>query len=115
MNKRELSNPASREGYADDDLPSDINEPVGFSPDGQRVYPVDIPGNVPAPSLTPGPGPSAGIPKRDLELSKINKQIEDIRLVLKRDPLINSSSNGARIKYALLKIEMSTTYLKDHS
>lgn len=108
---KELSNPASREGYAD-------------PADGQREYPVDRPGRITVEPngtvttqyhLTPGPGPSAGIPKRDLELSKIEKQVEDIRLVLKREPLISSSSNGASIKFALTQIELSTGYLKGHA
>lgn len=113
-------NDSSREGYADDWLPPDINEPPEFNPEGQRLkpqYPVDRPGwfaqATASAYKTPGPGPSAGVPKRELELSKIDKQIEDIRLALKQSPL-RASQPAAAIKFSLAQIELSTAYLKEH-
>lgn len=108
-----VDNPASREGYADEWTDEQLKDAIAESqpfPHHAKPHHLDTQQTPPVVQRyqTPGPGPSAGIPKSDLELSKIEKQVEDIRAILAHDASLKASN----IKSALWKIELSTAYLK---
>lgn len=64
---------------------------------------------------TPGPGPSSGIPQRDLELSKVDVAVENVRAILARGgPNEAASLQNADIRFELSKIEKAIKYLKEH-
>lgn len=58
---------------------------------------------------TPGPGPSSGIKRSDLELSKVDRAVEDIRGIIHTD----ASQSASEIRFELSKITKSIRYLKE--